>query len=377
MLLSSPSRIRGRTPLSLMGAPCPSYLDSVEVLVSRESPREPWVTALGWVYAPGVDSRRATIELTLRAEDEDEVVRFSTNPLRRLDVAVLQGTRAAEWSGFEALAPLAELRPGEYRLGARVCADGGSAAIEFDRTIRIGCREEANGLFERPLLVSVHVPKTAGGSFLRVLDDAFAGRVFHDRIADPLHPFRVRAVRYPMARAAEGLVPRDAPCVHGHFFATKYQAAFPRARTAIWFREPAARIVSTFHYLRRAPLDFPENTFQRRIQAGELDLEGFIRARLHRDVQWRYLDRRSLSSIDFVGIQEQFDRSLDLFGKVTGIDVPSSVTPANVNPDKRVEDDYAIDPALARLIERHHARDLALYPQALARFEELCRRHGV
>lgn len=377
-MLSSPSRIRGRTPLSLMGAPCPSYLDAVDVLVSRERPREPWVTALGWVYAPGVDSRRATIELTLRAEDADEVVRFSTNPLRRLDVAALQGTDAAEWSGFEALAPLAGLGPGEYRLGARVCADGGSAAIEFDRTIRIGRgEEEERGVFERPLLVSVHVPKTAGGSFLRVLDKAFAGRVFHDRIADPLHPLRVRALRYPMARAAGGLVPRDAPCVHGHFFATKYQAAFPRARTAIWFREPAARIVSTFHYLRRAPLDFPENTFQRRIRSGELDLEGFIRARLHRDAQWRYLDGRSLASIDFVGIQEQFDRSLALFARVCAIDVPASVPPANVNPDKRVEDDYAIDPALERLLSRFHARDLALYPQALARFEELCRQHGV
>jgi hypothetical protein len=373
-----PSRLLGRTPLTLLGAPCPSYLDSLDVLVSIAPPHQPWVVARGWILLPGLDARQGAVELTLRCQDEDEVLRFSTNRMHRPDVVAARGAPEAEWCGFEALAPLAQLGPGEYRVGARVCAREGSAAIEFDRTIRITTVEETREALAHPRWISVHVPKTGGRTFQRVLTQIFSGRVYEDRLFLPVNdPLRVRAIRYPIVRMARGLAPRDALCTHGHFFATRYQSGYPMVRTAMWFREPAGRIVSAFHQVRRAPLDFPcDTTFRPNVRSGKIDLRGFAELRFQRDVQSQFLDGRRLDSIEFVGIQEHYPRSLALFGKIFGVEM-KEVTPTNINPDKSIGDEYAIDGQLQSLIDRWNPRDRELYPAAVARFEELCRRHGV
>jgi hypothetical protein len=148
-------------------------------------------------------------------------------------------------------------------------------------------------------------------------------------------------------------------------------------RTAMWFREPAGRIVSAFHQVRRAPLDFPcDTTFRPNVRSGKIDLRGFAELRFQRDVQSQFLDGRRLDSIEFVGIQEHYPRSLALFGKIFGVEM-KEVTPTNINPDKSIGDEYAIDGQLQSLIDRWNPRDRELYPAAVARFEELCRRHGV
>ena len=354
------------------------HMDAVDCLVSVRSPHRSWIAARGWAYLPGTESERTHVEVTLRLRGCAEAYRVSTSPLRRLDVVRALGEPHAEWAGFEALAPLAGIPAGEYTTGVRLVGEAGERAwAESAETLLLQAENEP-ALFARPALVSVHVPKTAGASMLGLLRASYRGsRFFHDTLTEPLLPVRLRCQRALIRWAARSLVPRDAMCIHGHFLATKYRRLLPNARTAIWFRDPASRLLSDFSYIRRTPMQFPLHDLQRRIQAGALDFEGFTRSRLYRNLQTTYLDGLSLEEIAFVGIQEEFDRSLALLGRIFGLEELPQVTPANVNPDKGVGEPYPVAPEIARLVGRYHRRDVDLYRRALAAFAALCRRHGV
>jgi hypothetical protein len=373
-VIFAPSRLVGRAaaePASDVRA----HLDEVTLLVSTRTPHERWAFASGWAWVPGSDARRSSVRLFLRREDESEGALFTTNRFRRRDVAEVLAEPGAEDSGFQALIPLASLAPGVYRVGACVGTPAARAWVDLARDLVVPAAGERGTT--TPKLVSVHVPKTGGESVLQTLQDLYPGRVFRDTLTEPLLPLRLRIHRAPWTRVARHLVPEDADCIHGHFLATKYERSFPAARTAMWFREPAERLVSDFHYIRRTPMLFPAHSLQRDIQNGSLDLEGFVRHRLYRDLQSTYLDGRSLETLDFVGIQEHFDRSMELFQRVIGTHADLAGASRNANPMKPVGEAYENSPALRSLVERHHLRDTALFPRALRRFEELCRIHGV
>lgn len=380
-MIFAPSRRAGRAkpapggPKPAPGGAVQGHLDDLVPLVSARAYRERWLFVAGWAALSGVDSRRATIELALTPEGGGDARLFSTNRFRRRDVAEVLGSPEAEWAGFQALVPLSSSPPGAYRVGARLTTPGGVAWIDFARAAEV--RSAPDGRAPAVRLVSVHVPKTGGESFLRALQDLYPGRLFRDVLTEPLLPLRLRAIRWPWTRVARHLVPEDADCIHGHFLATKYERSLPGARTAMWFREPAARLVSDFHYIRRTPMLFAEHSLQRRLQSGALDLEGFVRDGLYADLQSTYLDGRSLESLDFVGIQEHFDRSMELFRRVVGVAAPVAVTPRNANPTKSIGEDYEISASLRRLVARHHPKDTVLFERARARFEELCRAHGL
>jgi hypothetical protein len=374
-VIFAPSRLVGRATAA-SGEAWHGHLDALVPLVSSRAPDERWAFAAGWAALLGVDSRRCSIQLFLSPKAGGSAYLFSTNRFRRRDVAEALAALEAEWTGFQALIPLASVPPGDYRVGARVAAPGGSACVDFGHDLHAS-RTPNRERLSNTTLVSVHVPKTGGESFLKVLQDLHPGRVFRDILTEPLLPLRLRMLRWPLTRVARHLVPAQAECIHGHFLATKYEHSLPNARTAIWFREPAARLVSDFHYILRTPMLFTEHSLQRRIQGGRLDLEGFVRQRLYRDLQSTYLDGRSLESLDFVGIQEHFDRSMELFRRVIGAPRGVAVETRNANPTKAIGEEYEIPADLRRFVERHHPRDTDLYRRALRRFEELCRAHGL
>lgn len=227
------------------------------------------------------------------------------------------------------------------------------------------------------MLISVHIPKTAGGSFGRMLRLACPGRVHFDfgdphRFVDlepPELPTRLWRLYHTMLGMARRRQWRNRPapgttCIHGHFQATKYRPAYPDARLAVWLRDPVERLVSHYRYWLRQP-DFGHSAC-RRLHQQALSLEQFAALPSMRDLQARYLDGVTLEAFWFVGVQERFESQSQDFFRRMGVPVPPQFQ-AHVNPAKPIALEYGLDDALrARLLDLN-PQDHALYQSALKR----------
>ena len=243
------------------------------------------------------------------------------------------------------------------------------------------------------MLISVHMPKTAGTSFEHSLRQHFGERL-ELRYADkPLHQ---HPLRRNLRAAREGLRGQHGPkaagaagCVHGHFLPLSYRHLVRRAdvRFVTWLREPIDRLLSHYHYWRRSagndvrdpvlgpsqdPLqDSSQDKVQRRMREENWSFEQFARRRELRNVYRAFLWGFPVERFDFIGITEHYASDLREFGR-RFLDRELRPADENRNPEHRAGaagDGYAIDRGLRDELERLHARDVALYRFALERRE--------
>lgn len=207
------------------------------------------------------------------------------------------------------------------------------------------------------MMISVHIPKTAGTSFREILARRFGERLLLDYTDRPLAPgSRWRRLRQSMLapEEARGIEARY-DCVHGHFVAGKYDAVDKPVRHVTWLRDPVQRTISHYRYWKRVP-DL-RNPDCRRLIEGNLTLEQFAALPRMRNVMSRFFDGKTPRDFFFVGTVETLGESLKRFHRLTGIAV-DAVPSSNV-----AEDDDAPETSTAtiRAIERLNRVDRALY----------------
>ena len=230
------------------------------------------------------------------------------------------------------------------------------------------------------MLISVHLPKTAGTSFERSLRRHF-GAQLERRYADkPLHH---HPLRRNLRAAREGLCGRHRQeaagpaCIHGHFLPLSYRHLAHRAdvRFVTWLREPIDRLLSHYHYWRRAAdsdardtlQDPMQDKVQRRMREENWSFEQFAQRRELRNVYRAFLWGFPVERFDFIGITEHYASDLREFGQ-RFLDRDLCPAEENRTPAHRAgaaSEGYSIDRGLRERLERIHARDLSLYRYAL------------
>lgn len=216
---------------------------------------------------------------------------------------------------------------------------------------------------DTPRWVCIHVPKTAGTSLRRVLQEELGDRLMIDDADRPLtHPRwsrRLRAVAGGLVRAG-----RDAPApvVMGHFLALKYRWC-RRTRFALWVRDPVDRVLSRYAHYRRDTVAGDASHAARGLVPG-LDLDGFLALPNYRNTLAEYLWGFPLQRLDFIGALEHFEVDLQRF---------SARLPGQ--PRLPVRRDNAADAALAprrddaaarARVAAANARDVQLYARLMA-----------
>src|SRR5262245_10168268 len=164
------------------------------------------------------------------------------------------------------------------------------------------------------LLLSIHVPKTAGSSFTQVLSQAYGTgllRDYDDLVLDPQAPFHCQQDVWwnRTSDFIEQYVNSRTKVIHGHYSAVKYKDRFPKARWITWLRQPIARLISHYYFWTRLPLD-PEHphSLHREVHEGRLSFAEFIEAPTIPNATSRiFLRGLQLDDFEFVGIQEHFD----------------------------------------------------------------------
>jgi len=220
------------------------------------------------------------------------------------------------------------------------------------------------------MLVSVHLPKTAGSSFGQVLSGHFGAALRHDYADFPLHaPAWKRCSAALGYTLTGGRVPPDVRCIHGHFLPLKYRwLRDPNepVRFVTWLRHPVERLVSHYYFW----LDHPELADDAPLHQQMLEenwsLERFCLAPSLRNSYGRFLWGFPPRHFDFIGITEHFDSDLQDFSRRF---LGNPTAPPRINTGRAAARRNALSPSRRRQVENFHHRDMALYEWACQRRE--------
>ncbi len=213
-----------------------------------------------------------------------------------------------------------------------------------------------------PLLISMHIPKTAGSSFRAVLDGLYRERL------RPMYTLEETAPRY---YHRVRLDPRTR-CLHGHFQADGFEDRIPGALRITWLRDPVERIVSSYFQFQRHPESARDSEFNERIFAERWSLLEFARREeMRRQVRW-YFNAVPLDDFIFIGISDRFEDSMRLFRYLFRLPAPASGPESvNINPTKDPARRYALPRALRLEIEALYDEERHLYQLAEERLDQL------
>ncbi len=219
------------------------------------------------------------------------------------------------------------------------------------------------------MLLSVHIPKTAGTSFFKNLQDVYGPRVrWHNNdwveitsseAIERREQHRINLIGDPAVFA------RHFDAIHGHFSARKYSGLFGDARLLTFVRDPFQHAVSCYEFaVRSESLPHPgHHAFKART------MSIFEMIEMYPDHQSMYLDGVALEEFALIGLHERYEESLALFERIFGVTIPDHGTRENANPRRRGVA-YEISLDVRRAVERHRAGDIELYRRALERFDQ-------
>lgn len=216
-----------------------------------------------------------------------------------------------------------------------------------------------------PLLVSLHMPKTAGTSFADALRRIHGNGLVTEYQDMTMQIPRGRREARMLASAAWRLPMAWNPAVtaiHGHVLPVAYRLAPLRRPTTYitWLRDPVQRAVSHYHFWRR---DYdgsdPRQPLRNRMLREAWSLERFCLGPELRNVYQRYLWAFDPNAFAFIGITERY---ADDFERLPGHGWSASDDPRLANPERGER--YVIEPALEARIRAHHAADVRLYEWA-------------
>lgn len=223
------------------------------------------------------------------------------------------------------------------------------------------------------MIVSCHVPKTAGTTFRKLLRAQFGDGLhvdYGDRVGwtgpDADDWRRERGIPAAIAAADDqGLV----RAVHGHFYASKYAEAYPEAELVAFVREPVARVISNYQYLVEHPEI--EHPLVHEFHDTGPDLAQWAEWPWARNVQSLVLDV-PFERFVFIGITEQFDDAARAFDAIFDTSLAGTGSAYRHNATSPMAADAGTRARIAEL----NADDVELYRRATARFARATVRLG-
>lgn len=203
-------------------------------------------------------------------------------------------------------------------------------------------------------LLSLHVPKTAGTSFLEILRRVYQGHVI------TMNRGQIRRGQ----RDIEELFSTEYDVVHGHMhFNDLKEFISPETKIITWLRDPVERVLSNYFYSLYNEVPKRES---RNVISKFSDLRIFIRKPPRRNLMTKYLDGLDLESIFFVGFQNDFQKDLQLLAQKLNWDLTDIDTDIFLNSNTHSKyQNLELDEELIYKIKEYNSEDIELYNKAL------------
>ncbi|MFK7831540.1 MAG: hypothetical protein AB8B57_17335 [Congregibacter sp.] len=227
------------------------------------------------------------------------------------------------------------------------------------------------------LLVSLHLPKTAGTSFLSVLEQEYGERLCRDYDDRPLNQSPRRRCTAALGCAVQNVVLPSrfdqVDCIHGHFLPLKYRLlAWRRSvRFITWLRDPVERLASHYHYWLRTYNPTESGQLHRKVIEERWDIERFCLSAELQNTYYRFFWRFPPRRFDFLGITEHFESDVAILAEryfsAPFVNVPKqNVNQENPGADEQTPQRYVTDETFRQTVADFHAQDMALYKLVLA-----------
>lgn len=219
------------------------------------------------------------------------------------------------------------------------------------------------------MIISVHLPKTAGSSFASSLMQCFGDALLKDYADLPLHQTTTKRHKHAIIQSGRNYF-RDfghIECIHGHFLPLKYR--FHKTgntfKYVTWMREPAERLASQYYYMKRhySPEKARKQPLLKKIADENWSLERFCLGPELRNTYSQFFWGFPMSKFDFIGIVENYKSELEYFSEHF-LGVTLQHYEENVNPSATINS-YFKDQQLKNKVLEYHAKDLEIYNTAL------------
>jgi hypothetical protein len=222
------------------------------------------------------------------------------------------------------------------------------------------------------MILSIHVPKTAGNSLRESLAATYGDRMMRDygdwAGCDVPEANERRASRTVAMRARAAELQSKYDVIHGHFIADKYLGLFPSAEFVAFFRDPYQQAVAHYHFLVRNPER--DHIEERILHERKMSLHDYLEWDAFHNQQSQYLGSLSIDDFTMVGLSSEFTQSLAMFGAIFGANLGEERF-ANVNEDRTGA--YPISRDVKKLVETYRAADIELYRRAVEIFRRQSR----
>lgn len=218
------------------------------------------------------------------------------------------------------------------------------------------------------MLISVHLPKTAGMSFGHSLQNYFGKYFLRDYsdlpINTPVFERNLRAIEDSVNNSVKKF--KKVKCIHGHFLPLKYLHIGVREEVKFitWLRNPVERLASNYYFWLRAYNSKTTAPLHKRVVEENWSLERFCLSPELRNFYTQFFWGFPISRFDFIGVTEYYKEDFKLFSeKILGARL--SLYIENTNDDVKEGRLYITDSSFRQEVEAYHDLDMALYRRVL------------
>lgn len=183
------------------------------------------------------------------------------------------------------------------------------------------------------MIISVHIPKTAGTSFRKALEKSYGPSLLldynHQRIFDFLlsRGYSLDSIHrewlkyYKITSLYRRIILKEKPpnnieIIHGHFPANKYYADYllNKAKFITWIREPFERMISNYYFWKQVSNDTPD-LFVRKIFYENWSIEDYCFCVTFKDYQSLFIGSFPITGFAFIGTVENYEADIDYLSK--------------------------------------------------------------
>ncbi len=169
------------------------------------------------------------------------------------------------------------------------------------------------------MIISVHIPRTAGSSFRAYLRANSNINLMEDYGNPIMVPSVIRNgfASYGYVKQLFRPIPKNIDCLHGHFLPFKYKRSKDQQNVKFitWLRDPAQRIRSQYDYCFQSDKRVDKSPFQNKVAKEKWSFEAFFTDSRMQNLYSKFLWRFPINLFDFVGIVEYYEEDFKYFAE--------------------------------------------------------------